>query len=284
MDDTTVEAKGALDLSKPMSLRAEMARGGIAPMQTRPYDDPEYGYVDPLADDEMRTTVRRFLGALWRACERAEAQPASALPDPRPTEAEAYDGYRGEVPVIGWDMWEYLRELGCFRPEPAAFCVECEATHQPDGNCPVVPAEPVPAAEPPTRHRLKVWPEFYASLADGTKPFEVRYNDRGFQVGDWLDLCEWDNAWTGAACTRTVTYVLDLANYFYDQGCTAWPSKYVVLGLATLNGSGASTGVPMVTVRRQVDMRMARSPLREVITYEEQRVPADQIPSGWEPT
>ena len=67
------DAEGTLDLSKPMSIRANMARLGIAPMQSRPYDDPERGYVDPLDDHESRLLVRAFLGELWRACEQAEA-------------------------------------------------------------------------------------------------------------------------------------------------------------------------------------------------------------------
>lgn len=65
--------RGAFDLGDPAHLRAEMARAGLAPMQTRPYDDPEHGYTDPLDNDEMRTIMRRFLGSVWRACERAEA-------------------------------------------------------------------------------------------------------------------------------------------------------------------------------------------------------------------
>lgn len=68
----------AFDLSDPVHLRAEMARAGIAPMHNRPYDDPERGWVDPLDDDETRTIVRRFLAALWRACERAEAEGGNA--------------------------------------------------------------------------------------------------------------------------------------------------------------------------------------------------------------
>ena len=150
------------------------------------------------------------------------------------------------------------------------------------------PAESVPAAEPPTRHRLKVWPQFYAAMADGDKPFEVRLNDRNFHVGDWLDLCEWDNAWTGAACTRTVTYVLDLAAYFHDQGCTAWPANYVVLGLGASPESPAAepVPVPMVTVRRDRHhwTFTARDLTKhEAIRYDELVVPADQIPEGWEP-
>lgn len=62
-----------IDLTRPMHLRAEMARAGLAPMQVHPYDDPERGWVDPLNDHETRTTIRQFMFALWRACERAEA-------------------------------------------------------------------------------------------------------------------------------------------------------------------------------------------------------------------
>ena len=41
-------------------------------------------------------------------------------------------------------------------------------------------------------HRIKVWPEFFAALLDGTKTFEVRRDDRGYAVGDVLVLQEWD--------------------------------------------------------------------------------------------
>jgi hypothetical protein len=61
-----------LDLSKPMSIRAEMTRAGIAPSNNSPYHDPERGSVDPLDGDEARTIVRRFMAALWRACLAAE--------------------------------------------------------------------------------------------------------------------------------------------------------------------------------------------------------------------
>lgn len=41
-------------------------------------------------------------------------------------------------------------------------------------------------------HELKIWPQYYARVADGTKTFEVRNNDRGFQPGDTVTLREWD--------------------------------------------------------------------------------------------
>lgn len=41
-------------------------------------------------------------------------------------------------------------------------------------------------------HELKIWPQFYARVADGSKTFEIRENDRGFQPGDEVVLKEWD--------------------------------------------------------------------------------------------
>lgn len=41
-------------------------------------------------------------------------------------------------------------------------------------------------------HQLKTWPQFYNRVADGSKTFEVRNNDRGFQMGDLVELHEWD--------------------------------------------------------------------------------------------
>ena len=41
-------------------------------------------------------------------------------------------------------------------------------------------------------HELKIWPQYYQAVADGSKTFEVRKNDRGFQKGDEVVLKEWD--------------------------------------------------------------------------------------------
>lgn len=42
------------------------------------------------------------------------------------------------------------------------------------------------------KHDLKIWPQFFCRVADGSKTFEVRKNDRGFQPGDIVILREWD--------------------------------------------------------------------------------------------
>lgn len=63
-------------------------------------------------------------------------------------------------------------------------------------------------------HELKVLPEFYASVEDGTMTFQVRRDDRNFEVGHHLRLREWSHErgfhndvaleWQ----TREITYVL----------------------------------------------------------------------------
>lgn len=41
-------------------------------------------------------------------------------------------------------------------------------------------------------HELKIWPQYYSRVKDGSKTFEIRENDRGFQQGDEVVLKEWD--------------------------------------------------------------------------------------------
>jgi hypothetical protein len=74
-------------------------------------------------------------------------------------------------------------------------------------------------------HALKVWPAYFEALADGSKGFELRKDDRGFAVGDVLRLQEWAEVggYSGREVSRGVSYIL-----------TAFPGLddgYVVLGL-----------------------------------------------------
>lgn len=41
-------------------------------------------------------------------------------------------------------------------------------------------------------HELKILPQYFKSVQDGSKSFEFRKDDRGFEVGDTLILKEWD--------------------------------------------------------------------------------------------
>lgn len=61
-----------------------------------------------------------------------------------------------------------------------------------------------------TVHSLKILPEYFKSVKDGTKRFEIRYNDRNYKVGDLLLLREWSNGhYTGNEIIVKVTYILD---------------------------------------------------------------------------
>lgn len=83
-------------------------------------------------------------------------------------------------------------------------------------------------ARDPITHDLKCWPEFFAAVRDGLKPFEVRQNDRDFRVGDTLRLWEFDprlDLHTGKYFHRRVSYVLDGGAFGVEPG-------FVVMGLA----------------------------------------------------
>jgi hypothetical protein len=41
-------------------------------------------------------------------------------------------------------------------------------------------------------HKLKCWPNAFDAIRDGRKRFEWRRDDRGYEVGDILDLERWD--------------------------------------------------------------------------------------------
>lgn len=64
-------------------------------------------------------------------------------------------------------------------------------------------------------HDLKCYPAFFQAIADGTKTFELRRNDRGFAVGDRLHLREWeepddpkDGRYTGRELDVDVTFMI----------------------------------------------------------------------------
>ena len=81
-------------------------------------------------------------------------------------------------------------------------------------------------------HDLKVWPDYFSAVDCGEKPFEVRKNDRGYQVGDTLRLREYapgPDEYTGREIERTVTYLIsgdDVMGYAFGVR-----SGFVIMGL-----------------------------------------------------
>lgn len=83
-------------------------------------------------------------------------------------------------------------------------------------------------------HELKLGNQYYRDSESGAKPFEIRVNDRGFQVGDVVMLREWmqggsqeGGAYTGKVYYKVVTYILEDARYLQ--------SGYVCMGGAPIS-------------------------------------------------
>jgi len=68
-------------------------------------------------------------------------------------------------------------------------------------------------------HKLKILPEYFNKVVEGTKTFEVRLNDRDFKIGDCLVLKEWNNGeYTNREYNATVTYILDSKSGYVSKG------------------------------------------------------------------
>lgn len=89
-------------------------------------------------------------------------------------------------------------------------------------------------------HELKTWPAYFDRIEDGSKTFEIRKNDRGFQAGDMLRLREFNptgdhdtcrderctgRRYTGREMTRKVGFVASGALFGLNLG------EHVVLSL-----------------------------------------------------
>ncbi len=83
-------------------------------------------------------------------------------------------------------------------------------------------------------HEVKSWSRFFQRTLAREKMFEIRLNDRNYQVGDFLLLREWDELterYTGLFQAVLITYILGA-----DMHCAVSPvainKPYIVLGIA----------------------------------------------------
>jgi hypothetical protein len=77
-------------------------------------------------------------------------------------------------------------------------------------------------------HELKTWPEFFVHVFHRRKNFEIRKNDRDFQVGDKLKLREYDpekQSYSGRTEFRRITYIAKNLEHF------GLPKDVVVLSM-----------------------------------------------------
>lgn len=83
-------------------------------------------------------------------------------------------------------------------------------------------------------HALKTWPEYFKAIADETKNFEIRKEDRPFKVGDTLLIQEYvigtkGTGYTGKEEWRMITFILrDAPGFGLMDG-------YVIMGLRSIS-------------------------------------------------
>lgn len=83
----------------------------------------------------------------------------------------------------------------------------------------------------PKIHKLKVWSAFYTELETEAKKFEIRLNDRDYQVNDYLELFPFDpikdEPVRNGRQIAKVTYILDDAYKFgVREGYVIMSLKY----------------------------------------------------------
>jgi hypothetical protein len=89
-------------------------------------------------------------------------------------------------------------------------------------------------------HELKTHIDPFEATRRGDKPYELRKNDRDFQVGDTLLLREWDNYnWNKKpdADRYTGRWVLAKVTYMTKGGDWGLPLDLCVLGIS-IEGQG----------------------------------------------
>ena len=73
-------------------------------------------------------------------------------------------------------------------------------------------------------HKLKILPEFFEPVILYYKTFELRKNDRDYQVGDELLLEEWDGEkYTGRTFHCYISYI------YHGNGSYSLPDGYCIL-------------------------------------------------------
>lgn len=80
-------------------------------------------------------------------------------------------------------------------------------------------------------HKLKILPQYFETVKEGAKTFEIRKDDRDYKVGDTLILKEYrpllniENRFSGEEIKKEISYVLkDCSDYGLEDG-------YCILGL-----------------------------------------------------
>ena len=78
-------------------------------------------------------------------------------------------------------------------------------------------------------HEIKILPKYFEKAKDWSKPFELRKDDRSYQLGDIVILKEFsysEGIYTGRQAVRKISYILrDCPDYGLKDG-------YCIIGFA----------------------------------------------------
>ena len=88
-----------------------------------------------------------------------------------------------------------------------------------------------------TTHELKSWPEFFEPLSTGEKTFDLRRNDRRYQVGDILHIREWEpntERYSGREINLKVCHVLEATGPGGIKPYLGLAAGYAILGVEIL--------------------------------------------------
>lgn len=76
-------------------------------------------------------------------------------------------------------------------------------------------------------HELKVEPSFFVAVKNGRKHFELRKNDRDFQVNDEIVLRSFDGTYTGGMVSANIDFIL--------EGYEGLENGFAILSLGNIN-------------------------------------------------
>lgn len=76
-------------------------------------------------------------------------------------------------------------------------------------------------------HKLKILPEYYNAQIEGKKNFEIRKNDRNYQVGDWLLLKEYNPKIKKFTERKVMVEITYITNYQQKDSYVVLGTKYI---------------------------------------------------------
>jgi uncharacterized protein YqfB (UPF0267 family) len=77
-------------------------------------------------------------------------------------------------------------------------------------------------------HEIKIWTEFCDPVLSGEKAFEIRYNDRCYQKGDYIQFIPWAKEDNKRACHAIDKKVYEITFVLSGFGLK---ENYVALGI-----------------------------------------------------